>query len=130
MEAADGRTAGRGPCPKDCLIVASLQIAAATSSGVAGIGSISRVMGRPGFFVIVSTPPHRVLSAVDSIVSTQTSQLPLVLAESIRTLFSDSGATQAEQFAALEVVSAMVSLSGAPLDQTDPQERQQSAAVA
>ena len=52
LEAVDGWPTGRRTVPKDCLIVASLQIAAATSSGVAGIGSISRVTGRPGFFVM------------------------------------------------------------------------------
>lgn len=55
MEATDGRTEGRWPGPEDCLIFpfAARQIAAATSSGVAWIGSISRVTGRPGFFGMI-----------------------------------------------------------------------------
>ena len=57
MEAADGWSEGRWPCPKDCLIFpsAAMQIACAISSPVAGIVLMIRfVMGRPGVFGMVA----------------------------------------------------------------------------
>ena len=55
--------------------------------------------------------------------------LPLVLAESIRQLFDNSGATISERTAALTVANAMLIVSEAPYDETELREQRQSVAA-